>query len=174
MSTIKDVYVDNATIKISEEDIKSDDIKKYGKRILTMAENKGKGWYAILLSKYITPSICIPKYILDAIVFAKSKFSNELIVQMLEYVLDTYNEDEEIDNLKNELKSYNEGRTSFDDIKKTLKKVLNKNELILYIKSTIDMFVWGKNDLNPEQEKAIYNENSILLIACPGSGKQEQ
>ena len=74
-----------------------------------------------------------PKYILDAIVFAKSKFSNELIVQMLEYVLDTYNEDEEIDNLKNELKSYNEGRTSFDDIKKTLKKVLNKNEPILYI-----------------------------------------
>ena len=133
LSTIKDVYVDNATIKISEEDIKSDDIKKYGKRILTMAENKGKGWYAILLSKYITPSICIPKYILDAIVFAKSKFSNELIVQMLEYVLDTYNEDEEIDNLKNELKSYNEGRTSFDDIKKTLKKVLNKNEPILYI-----------------------------------------
>lgn len=61
------------------------------------------------------------------------KFSNELIVQMLEYVLDTYNEDEEIDNLKNELKSYNEGRTSFDDIKKTLKKVLNKNEPILYI-----------------------------------------
>ena len=45
---------------------------------------------------------------------------------MLEYVLDTYNEDEEIDNLKNELKSYNEGRTSFDDIKKTLKKVLTK------------------------------------------------
>ena len=35
------------------------------------------------------------------------------------------------------------------------------------------MFVWGKNDLNPEQEKAIYNENSILLIACPGSGKLE-
>ena len=133
LSTIKDVYVDNATIKISEEDIKSDDIKKYGKRILTMAENKGKGWYAILLCKYITPSICIPKYILDAIVFAKTKFSNELIVQMLEYVLDTYNEDEEIDNLKNELKSYNEGRTSFDDIKKTLKKVLNKNEQILYI-----------------------------------------
>ena len=133
LSTIKDVYVYNATIKISEEDIKSDDIKKYGKRILTMAENKGKGWYAILLSKYITPSICIPKYILDAIVFAKTKFSNELIVQMLEYVLDTYNEDEEIDNLKNELKSYNEGRTSFDDIKKTLKKVLNKNEPILYI-----------------------------------------
>ena len=42
-------------------------------------------------------------------------------------------EDEEIDNLKNELKSYNEGRTSFDDIKKSLEEVLNKNEPILYI-----------------------------------------
>ncbi len=52
---------------------------------------------------------------------------------MLEYVLDTYDEDEEIDNLKNELKSYNEGRTSFDDIKKSLEGVLNDNEPILYI-----------------------------------------
>ena len=87
----------------------------------------------ILLSNYITPSVCIPKYILDAIVFAKSKFSNELIVQMLEYVLDTYDENEEIDNLKNELKSYKEGRTSFDYIKKSLEEVLNYNEPILYI-----------------------------------------
>ena len=36
------------------------------------------------------------------------------------------------------------------------------------------MFVWGKNDLNPEQEKAIYNENSILLIACPVQDSQNQ
>ena len=90
LSTIEDVYVDNATIKISEEDIKSGDIKKYGKRILTMAGNKGKGWYAILLSKYITPSICIPKYILDAILFAKFEFSKELLVQMIGYVSVSY------------------------------------------------------------------------------------
>ncbi|WP_413464816.1 ATP-dependent nuclease [Bacteroides fragilis] len=133
LSTVKDVYKDKDTIELSEQEINSSDIKEYGKRILTMANYKGKGWYAILLSNYITPSVCIPKYILDAIVFAKSKFSNELIVQMLEYVLDTYDEDEEIDNLKNELKSYNEGRTSFDDIKKSLEGVLNDNEPILYI-----------------------------------------
>lgn len=36
------------------------------------------------------------------------------------------------------------------------------------------MFVWGKNDLNPEQEKAIYNENSILLIDVREVEKQEQ
>ena len=33
------------------------------------------------------------------------------------------------------------------------------------------MFIWNKVDLNTEQEKAIYEENSILLVACPGSGK---
>lgn len=52
---------------------------------------------------------------------------------MLEYVLDIYDEDEEIDNFKNELKLYNEGCIFFDDIKKFLEGVLNDNELILYI-----------------------------------------
>ncbi|MGY8911516.1 MAG: UvrD-helicase domain-containing protein, partial [Flavobacteriales bacterium] len=33
------------------------------------------------------------------------------------------------------------------------------------------MFVWDKEDLNQEQEDAILNPDSILLIACPGSGK---
>jgi superfamily I DNA/RNA helicase len=33
------------------------------------------------------------------------------------------------------------------------------------------MFVWDKNELNKEQEDAILNPNSVLLIACPGSGK---
>ena len=33
------------------------------------------------------------------------------------------------------------------------------------------MFVWKNGELNPEQESAIFNENSVLLIACPGSGK---
>ncbi|GAL81914.1 ATP-dependent DNA helicase UvrD/PcrA [Algibacter lectus] len=33
------------------------------------------------------------------------------------------------------------------------------------------MFVWDKEDLNQEQEDAILNSESILLIACPGSGK---
>eukprot|EP01136_Pigoraptor_vietnamica_P016826 Opistho-1_new@61195 len=33
------------------------------------------------------------------------------------------------------------------------------------------MFVWEKGSLNEEQETAILEENSVLLIACPGSGK---
>ena len=33
------------------------------------------------------------------------------------------------------------------------------------------MFIWQKGELNEEQEDAILEEESILLIACPGSGK---
>jgi DNA helicase-2/ATP-dependent DNA helicase PcrA len=33
------------------------------------------------------------------------------------------------------------------------------------------MFIWNKDDLNTEQENAIYEENSVIIIACPGSGK---
>jgi superfamily I DNA/RNA helicase len=33
------------------------------------------------------------------------------------------------------------------------------------------MFVWEKGALNEEQEDAIKREESVLLIACPGSGK---
>ncbi len=33
------------------------------------------------------------------------------------------------------------------------------------------MFMWNKDDLNPEQEAAILKPGSVFLIACPGSGK---
>ncbi|HEA2155932.1 TPA: UvrD-helicase domain-containing protein, partial [Salmonella enterica] len=33
------------------------------------------------------------------------------------------------------------------------------------------MFTWEKGELNEEQEDAINTPGSVLLIACPGSGK---
>ena len=33
------------------------------------------------------------------------------------------------------------------------------------------MFIWEKDSINKEQEDAILEDNSVLLIACPGSGK---
>ncbi len=33
------------------------------------------------------------------------------------------------------------------------------------------MFIWEKGSLNDEQETAILENDSVLLIACPGSGK---
>jgi hypothetical protein len=36
------------------------------------------------------------------------------------------------------------------------------------------MFIWEKGSLNDEQEVAILEKDSVLLIACPGSGKRER
>ena len=33
------------------------------------------------------------------------------------------------------------------------------------------MFIWNEGDLNKEQEDTIKEKNSVLLVACPGSGK---
>lgn len=132
--TISEVYVDKKAIKQSKEDIKSGDIKKYGKRILTMANNMGKGWYAILLSNQITPSTHIPSYILEAILFAKSEFSKELLSQILTYVLSTYEpSDKKIEKLNKELLAYKNDEITLDGLKKDLEKVIDNTEPILYI-----------------------------------------
>lgn len=133
LSTISEVYVDKKAIKQSKEDIKSGDIKKYGKRILTMANNMGKGWYAILLSNQITPSTHIPNYILEAILFAKSKFSKELLSQILTYVLSTYEPSDKIEKLNKELLAYKNDEITLDGLKKDLEKVIDNTEPILYI-----------------------------------------
>lgn len=134
LSTISEVYVDKKAIKQSKEDIKSGDIKKYGKRILTMANNMGKGWYAILLSNQITPSTHIPSYILEAILFAKSEFSKELLSQILTYVLSTYEpSDKKIEKLNKELLAYKNDEITLDGLKKDLEKVIDNTEPILYI-----------------------------------------
>lgn len=33
------------------------------------------------------------------------------------------------------------------------------------------MFVWSEKEINKEQSDAIVEEENVLLIACPGSGK---
>ncbi|WP_233421369.1 ATP-dependent nuclease [Parabacteroides johnsonii] len=133
LSTISEVYVDKKAIKQSKEDIKSGDIKKYGKRILTIANNMGKGWYAILLSNQITPSTHIPNYILEAILFAKSEFSKELLSQILTYVLSTYEPSDKIEKLNKELLAYKNDEITLDGLKKDLEKVIDNTEPILYI-----------------------------------------
>lgn len=133
LQTISDVYVDEKAINKSKDDLESTEIKKYGKRILTMADKVGKGWYAILVGNYITPKTHFPKYILDAILFAKPQFSAELLVQIITYVLNTYKQKEQINILKDEVSKYRKGNISLDDLKEKLHDGLQSTEPILYI-----------------------------------------
>ena len=67
--------------KKSEKDINSKDIKKYGKKNSKLWQIYiGKGWYAILLSNYITPTTCIPNYILDAILFCQTRIFRRIVI----------------------------------------------------------------------------------------------
>ena len=76
---IKEVYSAPATIKKAKDDLDSDDVKVYGKRVLTMANNVGKGWFAIMLGKHIKAHTFLPNYILDAIVFATQNIEEHLL-----------------------------------------------------------------------------------------------
>lgn len=85
--TIEDVYSDKTTKDLSISDLDSGDVSRFGKRVLTMANQEGKGWFAIILSDYISYNTILPLYILDAIIFAKDKFSNHLIADIILYRL---------------------------------------------------------------------------------------
>lgn len=82
---IDKVYSDKATKELAEKELDSEDVSLFGKRVLTMAKQEGKGWFAIMLGKHVYSETIIPDYILDAIIFAKEKYSNNLIADIIEY-----------------------------------------------------------------------------------------
>lgn len=84
------VYVDPPTIQQATEDLRSTDPVRFGKRILTMAGNHGKGWFAIQLAKRVTAKSHIPPYILEAIFTAHRPLSRAVVANMIDYRLKTH------------------------------------------------------------------------------------
>lgn len=87
IGVLGEVYKDPPTIATAKLDLESADIALYGKRVLTMAANEGKGWFAILLGKKINHQTSIPRYILDAISFAHPEIATEVWFNVLSYRL---------------------------------------------------------------------------------------
>ncbi|RQS48541.1 DUF2813 domain-containing protein [Burkholderia sp. Bp8989] len=85
---VSKVYVDPATRTEAEEDLRSGDRSRYGKRMLTMAGNQGKGWFAILLGDALDHTTIIPQYIRKAVFFARPELSRELYSNIYSYRLD--------------------------------------------------------------------------------------
>ncbi len=85
VSVLGEVYADAATIVGARTQLESQDVTQYGRRALTIAENKGKGWFALLLSRMIDYRTTIPDYILDAIFFAKPLLTDRVWVNILSY-----------------------------------------------------------------------------------------
>lgn len=87
VSVLNDVYSDAGTIAQAKADLESGDIARYGARVLTMAKHVGKGWFAIILGKAITPDVHLPNYILTALLSAHRPVTVETLASMLEHRL---------------------------------------------------------------------------------------
>lgn len=121
VATIADVYSDLNTITQATVDIMSGDITRYGKRVLRMAAQEGKGWFAILLSKQIHHQTVIPDYILDAIFFAYPSVSNEVWFNILNYRLQCIQggaaiASPEIVEFRTKLQAFKSGTMTFEGI----------------------------------------------------------
>jgi putative ATP-dependent endonuclease of OLD family len=79
------IYSDPPTITLARRELNSGNIADYGKRVIRMAKQEGKGWFAILLSKNIDYNTVIPKYISDAIFFARQSLSKEIFFNIYSY-----------------------------------------------------------------------------------------
>lgn len=116
---VEQVYSDPATITLAKEELASDDVAVAGKRILTMAKQEGKGWFAILLGSNIDFKTAIPSYILQAVLFATPKMNREIIAGIINYrmkVLLENGEELDFDAFKTNLSRYRNAEIHLTEI----------------------------------------------------------
>lgn len=87
VASVNTVYSQVATQLLATVQLRSGDPAQYGRRVLTMANHEGKGWFAIRLGKLVDHTTVIPPYIRKAVVFAHGSFSKELLFNILKHRL---------------------------------------------------------------------------------------
>lgn len=133
---IEDVYVDPSTRVLAKTELDSNEVAVYGKRVLTMAKQEGKGWFAIMVGKYITKDTIVPDYIIESIIHAKSSFSVELISDIIKYRIDVnFKDDNKLDytEANNILKDLRNGKAQPLDIINAIKKVTPDDQIISFL-----------------------------------------
>lgn len=84
------IYKDAATIAASKLEISSGDKAQYGKRVLTMAKQEGKGWFAIRLGEKVDWTTKLPSYLLQAVTRTHYLFEHETFVTIISYRVNLY------------------------------------------------------------------------------------
>lgn len=119
VNIIEDVYADQPTRDQAKSDLESNDVAIYGKRVLTMAKQEGKGWFAIMLGKHISYNTIIPEYIIDAILFSKETHSTNIIADIIDYrMMQNFKQDDKLDftACRETLIKYRNGDASVEDL----------------------------------------------------------
>lgn len=84
---VKSMYKREADQKRINALLEDKKIEVYGKEILRLADNFGKGWFALLLEEHINHLTYIPEYILKAIGFASPHINIETLNNIARYRL---------------------------------------------------------------------------------------
>ncbi len=132
---IDEIYSQEKTKTDAKAELESSEVEKYGYRILTMANNTGKGWFAIILGKYITFQTCIPEYILDALVFAKLDFSKETISNIIEYRINKLNTLDKVNitGLEEIIFEFRSGNVTTQTLIDNIKSSLEEDQIINFL-----------------------------------------
>jgi len=133
---IDEVYVDKPTIKLTKEELKDKDVAVFGKRVLTMANQEGKGWFAIMLGKHISYKTIVPDYIVEAIAFAKESYSKNIIADIIEYRMNKNAKDnDKIDFtlLKEIISNYIINKATIDEIIVEIKNKISADQILTFI-----------------------------------------
>ncbi len=134
---IDSIYKKAETKTKAEADLNSGDVSLYGKRVLTMANQEGKGWFAIMLGKYVGYLTNIPDCIYQAVIFARSSFSVNLVNNIIGYrIKENLKEDDKLDFIKlNEaLSDYKKGEIDLKQVIEEIKKVIPNDQIIRFLK----------------------------------------
>ncbi len=137
---VKTVYEDPATIEKSKKELKSNSVALYGKRVLTMAKQEGKGWFAILLGKHISFKTVIPQYIIDALIFAKTSFNNNLLSDLITYRVNENIKDDDDLNLdisiiEASLIDFKKGNRALTTMIAELESEIPDDQIVTFLKS---------------------------------------
>lgn len=87
---VNDIYKLQSSAESAKNELKSKKVEIYGERVLKMANKVGKGWFAIMLGNEISFATAIPEYILHAIKFVKQNFSDDLVADILYFMISEY------------------------------------------------------------------------------------
>ncbi|HLF50938.1 ATP-dependent nuclease [Flavobacterium sp.] len=135
---IKTVYKAPPKRIQAKDDLNSNDVALYGKRVLTMANQEKKGWFAIMLGKYVTYKTIIPQYILKAIIFAKPTFSRSLIIDIIEYRLNQNLMDNltlDLAEIQLSILDYEKNKIGTDELIGLIEKVIPDDQIVEFLKS---------------------------------------
>lgn len=131
---VPQVYVHAPTITAATAELTSGDKALYGKRVLTMAANQGKGWFAILLGQNIDHKTILPTYIREAIFFARQSLSVELFYNIYSYRINCAEACNDIpkavaDQARGMLNQYRKGIISIDILKTSMRPSLPGDQI---------------------------------------------